>query len=165
MFFFNIILIFNNFFIIIISRDSNVDIRHRLAKILASASANPVVNNHPVNSVDSRFTHKPPIAHIYEDNSNNNNHYYCDITSINDLVDPIDYEEYISKNADRLDESLRLILLFPIDDIIVEKYQPTLRTLEPSGPEFNNIKISDDPYIQCIGASNLKSLIVIKKYD
>ncbi|OTF77624.1 dedicator of cytokinesis protein 7-like protein, partial [Euroglyphus maynei] len=153
----------------------NVDIRHRLAKILAAASntAGSVITNS--NNSDDCFEEKAMMTILCHQNNMSDesltinatgNSLYCD-TSISDLVDPIDdYEDYIAKHSDRIGEQLRSVLLFPFDDVMVEKYQPPLRTLEPeSVPEFNNLRISEDPYIQCIGACNLKSLIVIKRYE
>ncbi|KAH7638366.1 dedicator of cytokinesis protein 7-like protein [Dermatophagoides farinae] len=163
-----------------IIKDSNVDIRHRLAKILAAASTTASVitnnnNNNNSNGDEDCFDEKAMmtiLCHqnaISEENStinSINNSLYGD-TWINDLVDPIDdYEDFVAKHSARIAEQLRSVLLFPFDDVMVEKYQPPIRTLEPESlPEFHNLKISEDPYIQCIGACNLKSLIVIKRYE
>lgn len=91
--------------------------------------------------------------------------FYCD-TPINDLVDPVDYEDYIVSNGARINSQLRPLLLFPSDDVAVERYEPPLRTLESSSAdsaEFNNVQTSEDPYIQSIGAVAPKSLVVVKK--
>src|SRR5699024_10945127 len=149
-------------------RDSNVDVRHKLSKILATASSSPVLSNDNC-LVASPDIPPPPLpvscttptkagsavdgnfgatggAGVHDESGLNN--YYCD-TPINDLVDPVDYEEYIVSNSARILTHLRPILLFPSDDILVEKYEPPVRTLESaSAPEFNNVQTSEDPYIQ-----------------
>lgn len=96
---------------------------------------------------------------------NSSSVFYCD-TPINDPVDPVDYEDYIVSNGGRISSQLRPLLLFPSDDIGVERYEPPLRTLESSSAdsaEFNNVQTSEDPYIQSIGAYAPKSLIVVKR--
>lgn len=166
-------------------RDSNVDVRHKLAKILASASSSPALSNDNW-LVTPDIPPPPPSSYSTptkagsgsgatdgggsgvgvngHDESGISNNYYCD-TPINDLVDPVDYEDYIVSNSARISTHLRPILLFPSDDIQVEKFEPPLRTLEStSAPEFNNVQTSEDPYIQSIGTYTPKSLVVIKKY-
>lgn len=161
-------------------KDSNVDVRYKLAKILASASSSPVLNNEnclnaapdipPPSPVISTSPSKVDHGHNQYggDGTNDESSFmgnYCD-TPINDLVDPIDYEDFISSNTARIPSHLRPILFFPTDDLRVEKYEPPLRTLEStSTPEFNNVQTSEDPYIQSIGAYAPKSLIVVKKYE
>ena len=155
-----------------------MDVRHKLAKILASASSSPVLNNEnclvssdippPLPGTCSTPTKvnsntDPSLTPTGHDETGLSN-YYCD-TPINDLVDPVDYEDYIISNSARISSHLRPILLFPSDDIQVEKYEPPLRTIESdSGPEFNNVLTSEDAYIQSIGTYAPKSLVIVKKY-
>ena len=161
-------------------RDSNVDVRHKLAKILASASSSPVLNNENC-LLSSDIPPPPPLSSNASSNAlsekgnsggsgsgqdepGNVSNYYCD-TPINDLVDPVDYEDYIVSNSSRISAELRPIVLFPPDDIQVEKYEPPLRTLDSaSTPEFDNVQTFEDPFIQSIGAYAPKSLLIIKKY-
>lgn len=164
-------------------RDSNVDVRHKLAKILASAASSPALSNDNWLVAAPDITPPPPSSYSTptktgigatdgggsgvgvngHDESGIGND-YCD-TPINDLVDPVDYEDYIVSNSARISTHLRPILLFPSDDIQVEKFEPPLRTLEStSAPEFNNVQTSEDPYIQSIGTYTPKSLVVVKKY-
>lgn len=157
-------------------RDSNVDVRHKLAKILASASASPVLSNEsclvsspdipPPPPVPSTPTNKATSSDVSSGGQEESftSNYYCD-TPINDLVDPVDYEDYIISNSARISTTLQPIVLFPSDDIQVQKYEPPLRTLESASmPEFNNIQTSEDPYIQSIGAYAPKSLLIVKRY-
>lgn len=142
-------------------RDSNVDIRHRLAKILASASSSPVlVNETSITSPDISIP--PPVTMAGHEEGGTLSNYYCD-TPINDQVDPIDYEDYIVANVGRIPAGMHSILLFPPDDIEVEKYQPLVRTLEPTNPEIN-LHTSEDPYFQSVGTCVSKSLVVTKKW-
>lgn len=152
-------------------RDSNVDVRHRLAKILSSASSSSVLAND-----ESSFVLSPKATSLEQPDSlaspSSSNGcssaptstFFCD-TPINDLVDSVDYEDFIVHNQSRIPTALRDTLLFPADDIQVDKYQPPVRTLESTSPEFNNVATLEDPYIQSIGSYAPKSQLVTKKYE
>lgn len=144
-----------------------------MARTIASQSNDNYGSNERLSSSSSSSTPPPPpippipnpVASCESnDDSTYLINYYCD-TPINDLVDPIEYEQYLITNYKRITNNLRPVLLFPNDDVTVEKYQPPLRTLEPSVPELNTVLTSEDPYIQCVGLVNCKSLIVKKNNE
>lgn len=156
-------------------RDSNVDVRHRLAKILSNTSTTSAALG---NDEDNTFVVTPnasakpiepsgvssTVTSMSSSSMTTATSNYCD-TPINEFVDPVDYEDFILANNSRIPHHLKSVLLFPPDDIQVEKYQPPPRTLEPISPEFNNVQTSEDPYIQSIGSFTPHTQILVKKYE
>ena len=165
-------------------KDSNVDVRHRLAKMIQSTTAsnsstNTIQQNGtnsgsmtpplplsppPIDSDCAAFTmidHHSPTKDkddgVYLQN-------FCD-SPINEIVDPIDYEVFVQNNSARISSELKNLLLYPTDDVQVEKYQPPLRTLmeQSPAPEFNNLQTSDDPFVQSFSGFSSKTLMVNKK--
>lgn len=144
--------------------------RHRLAKILSNTSTTSalpneddtfvVTPNASLNSIEQNVSSNLAISSPISTPTSN----YCD-TPINEFVDPVDYEDFILANNSRIPHHLKSVLLFPSDDIQVEKYQPPPRTLEPISPEFNNVQTSEDPYIQSIGSFTPHTQILVKKYE
>ena len=158
-------------------KDSNVDVRHRLAKMIQSTTSSSSVISNGQNTSGS-MTPPPPLSPppidsdysygmdspIKEKDDGVYLQNLCD-SPINEIVDPIDYEVFIQTNNGRISTDLKPLLLYPTDDVQVEKYQPPLKTLleQSPAPEFNNLQTSDDPFVQSFSGFSSKTLMVNKK--
>lgn len=58
--------------------------------------------------------------------------------SLTESLEPIDYEEFLSQNSELINQdSLKNILLFPSDDVVVKTIPRKIRTIDHVRPTEN----------------------------
>lgn len=67
--------------------------------------------------------------------------------SMTESLEPIDYEEFLSQNAEVINQDpLKHLLLFPVDDVLVKTIPRKIRTIDHIRPNENmsvNIEMFD----------------------
>ncbi|KAI1280634.1 Dedicator of cytokinesis protein 7 [Halotydeus destructor] len=86
---------------------------------------------------------------------------------LSDVVDPVNFEEYLEDNLKILSEDPHKDLYsFPSDDIDVCIIPRKVRTVRPILPDYNDLTDQEDPYvIDCIRCYTSNWVVVVKKYE
>lgn len=82
-----------------------------------------------------------------------------------DVVDPINYEEYVEYHVDMINrDPLKEVITIPDDDVSVRMIQRKIRTVKPMLPEYRDFNDQEDTYINdCLRTYTSNWVVVVKR--